>query len=36
MLARAGYDGRVYQDDIAFMHRSIGIAPKTDDDATHP
>jgi len=36
MLARAGYDGRVCKNDIAFMHRSVGIATKTDDDSTHP
>ena len=36
MLARAGYRGRVCQDDLSFMYRSIGDGSITEPDSTHP
>ena len=36
MLARAGYRGRVCQDDLSFMYRSIGDGSLTEPDSTHP
>jgi predicted Zn-dependent protease len=36
MVARAGLSGRVCQDDIRFMHHSVGDGSATGDDSTHP
>ena len=36
MVARAGLSGRVCQDDIRFMHHSVGDGSATEDDSTHP
>ena len=36
MVARAGFSGRVCQDDIRFMHHSVGDGSATEDDSTHP
>jgi hypothetical protein len=36
MLARAGYQGRVCQQDLVFMARSVGDGSITEDDSTHP
>ena len=36
MVARAGFPGRVCQNDISFSHRSTGDGSATTDDSTHP
>jgi len=36
MLARAGFKGRVCEQELAFMHRSIGDGSATEPDSTHP
>ena len=36
MVARAGFPGRVCQNDISFSHRSTGNGSATKDDSTHP
>ena len=36
MVALAGFSGRVCQDDIRFMHHSVGDGSATEDDSTHP
>lgn len=36
MLARAGYRGRVCQEDLVFMARSVGDGSVTEPDSTHP
>lgn len=36
MLARAGYAGRVCQQDLVFMARSVGDGSRTEPDSTHP
>ena len=36
MVARAGFPGRVCQNDISFSHRSTGNGSTTADDSTHP
>lgn len=36
MLARAGYQGRVCQQDLVFMARSVGDGSITEPDSTHP
>ena len=36
MVARAGFPGRVCQNDISFSHRSTGDGSTTTDDSTHP
>lgn len=36
MVARAGFPGRICQNDISFSHRSTGNGSATKDDSTHP
>jgi predicted Zn-dependent protease len=36
MLMRAGYKGRVCQQELEFMHRSIGDGSITEPESTHP
>lgn len=36
MVARAGFPGRVCENDISFSHRSSGNGSATKDDSTHP
>ena len=36
MLARAGYEGRVCQQELEFLHRSVGDGSITEPDSTHP
>jgi len=36
MLARAGFQGRVCQGDLRFMHRSVGDGSPTEQASTHP
>ena len=36
MVTRAGFSGRVCQEDVRFMHHSVGDGSATEDDSTHP
>ena len=36
LLARAGWKGRVCQEALVFMHRSVGDGTPTEEDSTHP
>jgi len=36
MLVRAGYRGRVCQQELDFLHRSVGDGSATEPDSTHP
>ena len=36
MLSRAGYPGRVCQQELEFMHRSVGDGSITEPESTHP
>ena len=36
MLERAGYPKRICEQELAFMHRSVGDGSKTEPESTHP
>jgi Zn-dependent protease with chaperone function len=36
MLARAGYQGRVCQQELEFLHRSVGDGSATEPESSHP